>query len=141
VRAAAKVVTDGKAAGVDRSPSMVDIARKRSAALPNVEFAVGPAEALPFPDDAFTMVWSAHSFHHWSDPEQGLLEARRVLGPGGRLLIVENRTTGEHGFDLDGALDLGTELERLGFVDPSLTRRDETYFVGASVPGSTSVTR
>lgn len=141
VRGAAAVVTDGRAVGVDRSPSMIDIAQKRAAALPNVEFAVGEAEDLPFPDDAFTVAWTAHAFHHWADPEAGLIEARRVLAPGGRLLIVESKTTGEHGFSLDRAMDVQFKLEELGFTDPSVEIHKKTYFVGAKVPSATSATR
>ena len=113
---------------------MVDIARKRSEDLTNVEFAVGAAEELPFPDDAYTVAWSAHSFHHWEDQVAGLLETQRVLAPGGRLLLVEKKTTGEHGFTLDGALDAQTQLENLGFVGSSLERHKDNYVVGASVP-------
>ena len=36
VRGAAAVVTEGRAVGVDRSPSMIDIARKRAAGLPSI---------------------------------------------------------------------------------------------------------
>ena len=141
VRAAAAVVTEGTAVGVDRAESMVEIARKRSPGLANVEFAVGQAEDLPFPDDTFTVAWTAHSFHHWDDSEAGLLEAQRVLAPAGRLLVVEDRTNGEHGFSLDQALDLSFELERLGFENASVERHRDTYFVGASVSPSISVTR
>lgn len=139
VRRAAPVVT--RAVGVDRSPSMVDIARKRSAGLSNVEFAVGAAEDLPFPDDAFTVAWSAHSLHHWYDRDTGLAECLRILAPGGRLLIVESKSNGDHGLSLDRALDLSTQLEELGFVDGTVELHHKNYFVGASVPGSISVTR
>jgi ubiquinone/menaquinone biosynthesis C-methylase UbiE len=132
VRRAAPMVS--QAVGIDRSPSMVDIARRRSAKVPNVEFAVGSAEDLPFPDDRFTVAWSAHSFHHWADRNAGLVECQRVLAPGGRLLILETRTTGEHGLSLDGALDLGGELEELGFVDPSLERHGNEYVIEVTVP-------
>ena len=113
---------------------MVDIARRRSAKVPNAEFAVGSAEDLPFPDDRFTVAWSAHSFHHWADRNAGLVECQRVLAPGGRLLILETRTTGEHGLSLDGALDLGGELGELGFVDPSLERHGNEYVIEVTVP-------
>lgn len=138
VRRAAPVVT--RAVGVDRSPSMVDIAQKRSTNYPNTEFAVGSAEDLPFPDDEFTVAWSAHSYHHWSDPEDGLMECRRVLAPGGRLLIVETKSNGEHGLSLDRALEVGKKLDALGFVDSSVELHSKNYFVGASVPSSTSAT-
>ncbi len=141
VRGAAAVVTEGRAVGVDRSPSMIDIARKRAAGLPNVDFAVGQAEDLAFPDDAFTIAWTAHAFHHWADTDAGLLETRRVLVPGGRLLIIESKTTGEHGFSLDRAMDVQFKLEELGFADASVELHKKTYFVGARVPASTSATR
>jgi ubiquinone/menaquinone biosynthesis C-methylase UbiE len=139
VRRAASLVS--QAVGVDRSPSMVDIARRRSAKVPNAEFAVGSAEDLPFPDDTFSVAWSAHSFHHWADPGAGLLECQRVIAPGGRLLIVETRSNGDHGLSLDRSLDLSTRLEGLGFVDASVERYANNYFVGARVPSSTSATR
>ncbi len=126
--------TVAHAVGIDRSPSMVDIARRRSAGLENVEFAIGEAEDLPFPESAFTVVWNAHSYHHWSNPNAGLQEAKRVLAPGGRFLILENKTTGKHGLSLDGALDLSAELEKLGFVDTSVELHRKTYVVGAIAP-------
>lgn len=141
VRGAAAVVTDGRAVGVDRSPSMVDIARRRSEGLENTEYAVGQAEDLPLPDESFTVAWTAHAFHHWADPDAGLIEARRVLAPAGRLLIVEDRTSGEHGFSLDRAMDLQFKLEEVGFVDASVARHRDIYFVGARVPSATSATR
>lgn len=139
VRRAAPLVD--RVVGVDRSPSMVDIARRRSSEVSTAEFAVGSAEDLPFPDNRFTVAWSAHSFHHWADPGAGLLECRRVLAPGGRLLIVETKSNGDHGLSLDRSLDLSAQLEALGFVDTSVELRAKSYFVGARVPASTSATR
>jgi len=117
--------------GVNRSPAMVDIARRRSGGLANVEYAVGQAEDLPFQDDEFSVVWSAHSYHHWEDRAAGLLETKRVLAPGGRLLIVETRSQGEHGLSLDGALTVQTDLEQLGFLDASIGRHRDNYIVAA----------
>jgi ubiquinone/menaquinone biosynthesis C-methylase UbiE len=141
VRAAATVVSAGRAAGVDRSRAMVDIARRRAADLPNVAFEVGVAESLPFPDGAFTVVWTAHAFHHWSDQESGLKEAYRVLAPGGRLFIVENTSTGEHGITLERAMDLEAKLGDLGFTRTFLDRLGKDYLVGARVPGAAPATR
>jgi ubiquinone/menaquinone biosynthesis C-methylase UbiE len=75
-----------RAVGVDRSEAMIAIARRRSPGFPNVEFAVGPAESLPFPDAGFDRVWTIHSFHHWEDPARGIAEVLRVLRPGGYFL-------------------------------------------------------
>jgi ubiquinone/menaquinone biosynthesis C-methylase UbiE len=141
VRAAARFVTGGHAAGVDRSAAMIDIARRRSTGFDNVGFEVGTAESLPMGNGVFTVAWTAHSFHHWSDGEAGLREIKRVLSPGGRLFVVENRSMGEHGLTLDRAIDLQYLLGDLGFVDASVDRLGKDYVIGARVAGSTSVAR
>jgi SAM-dependent methyltransferase len=81
VRAAAGSVA--RAVGVDRSEAMVDIARRRSEKLPNVEFAAGAAETLPFPDASFDRVWTIHSFHHWEDPARGSPKCCGCCAPAG----------------------------------------------------------
>lgn len=47
------------------------------------------AEALAFPDASFDAVAVAWSLHHFRDPRRVLGEMRRVLRPGGRLVVVE----------------------------------------------------
>lgn len=49
----------------------------------------GRAEALPFDDAAFDIVATRFSAHHWYDVRRGLAEARRVLKPGGKLVIID----------------------------------------------------
>lgn len=132
VRGAATVVTAGHAAGVDRSTAMIDIARKRAASLDNVGFEVGTAESLPFDDGAFTVAWTAHAFHHWSDQEAALRDIMRVLSPGGRLFVVENKSAGEHGLTLDRAIDLQYLLGDLGFVETSVDLLGKDYVVAAT---------
>lgn len=122
-----------RAVGVDRSPAMVDIAKSRSNGVPNAEFAVGQAEDLPFETDTFTVVWSTHSYHHWENKEAGLVEAQRVLRPGGRLLIAETKSSGEHGLSLDGALQLSNDLEALGLVDAAIGLHHSNYVVSGTV--------
>ena len=48
-----------------------------------------PAEALPFADAAFDTVVSVSSLHYWAEPEAGLREMRRVVRPGGRVLVAD----------------------------------------------------
>ncbi|MCH8129047.1 MAG: methyltransferase domain-containing protein [Acidobacteria bacterium] len=131
VRRAARIVTKGRAVGVDRSQAMVAIARRRAEGLENVEFEVGAVEALPFPDDTFTVVWTVSAFHHWTDPVAGLEEIRRVLTPGGRLIIVEAQTSGEHGLSAAGAEKLRAELLRHGWVQPVMSRHQKEFVVSA----------
>ncbi len=120
VRAAAGLVT--RAVGVDRSAPMVEIARRRSRSLPNVEFAVGGAEELPFADRTFDRVWTIHSFHHWHQPARGLAESLRVLRPGGRFLIIESDTSGAHGLDIARTSRLCDELRAIGFAEADVSK-------------------
>lgn len=52
-----------------------------------VRFVVADVAALPFPDASFDLVVSTFSFHHWTDPDVGLIEVHRVLRPRGRAVI------------------------------------------------------
>ncbi len=72
--------------GVDKDPQQVRIARRNH---PELDVREGAAEALEFDDDSFDVVVTSESFHHWSDPEGGLQEARRVLRPGGTFVVME----------------------------------------------------
>ena len=49
-----------------------------------------PCEALPFPDDAFDTVVSTLVLCTVEDPQRSFAEIRRVLAPGGRLLLLEH---------------------------------------------------
>jgi SAM-dependent methyltransferase len=73
------------AAGLDFSPAMLAIAR---AAHPQVDFAHGDAEALPFPDGSFAAVVSNFGIHHVPHPAAALAQAHRVLAPGGRVAFT-----------------------------------------------------
>lgn len=76
--------------GVDLSAEMLRVAagKAEGVAFP-AGFAAASVEALPFGDAAFDTVVSASSLHFWADAEAALVEARRVLRPGGRLLLVD----------------------------------------------------
>lgn len=118
---AADVVVAGESVGIDRASPMVDIARKRSTGLGNVRFEVGAAESLPFTDNAFTVVWAAHSFHHWEDRQSGLSEVARVLTEGGRAFILEQDGK-KHGLTDAGAATVQTIMEEIGFRDVVLKK-------------------
>lgn len=74
--------------GIDPAPSMVEVAAAQ-ADDSRLNFVVGVAEQLPYPDESFDLIVSTTSFDHWADQGAGLRECARVLRPGGRLLLVD----------------------------------------------------
>lgn len=118
---AAEVVGEQNVAGVDPTEALASTARKR---LPASRVEVGVAEELPFPDESFTVVWTISSHHHWDDSRAGLLEVRRVLEPGGRLLLSEawKRRQGGHGLSDGEAERLKTTLQDVGFEQVDIVR-------------------
>ncbi len=54
-----------------------------------ISLQAGCVESLPFPDDGFNGVISAFGVRNFSDLIRGLEEMRRVLKPGGRIVILE----------------------------------------------------
>lgn len=131
VRMAAELASE--AVGVDRAEAMVDIARKRSKKYSNVRFEVGSAESLPFSDGAFTVVWTAHSYHHWEDPPAGLGEVRRVLATGGKVVILEQDGK-KHGLTDGGSQEVVGHLEDLGFQNVGVTKADKQVLISGTAP-------
>lgn len=74
-----------RAAGVDLALGMCRAAR---AAAPRAVVAAGDAEALPFPEGAFDLVATSSTFQWLQTLEPALGECRRVLAPGGRLVLA-----------------------------------------------------
>lgn len=76
--------TGANVTGVDRATDMVVAARK---AHPDMTFAEGGVDDLPFGDGAFEAVLSVNTVYFWPDLPTALTEVRRVLAPGGRLAL------------------------------------------------------
>jgi ubiquinone/menaquinone biosynthesis C-methylase UbiE len=88
---ASAVGTGGLVVGVDASPEMIGYAEHQRGRPRNCQFEVGTAEALSFPPGHFDVVVSSLFMHHLPRDLQAtaLAEMRRVLRPGGALLIAE----------------------------------------------------
>jgi ubiquinone/menaquinone biosynthesis C-methylase UbiE len=82
----------GEVHGIDAAPEMIAQAtRKAAKAGLRVAFETGRAEALPFPDAHFDVVFSTLMLHHLPAPVRQSLgeEISRVLKPGGRVIAVD----------------------------------------------------
>ena len=160
ILASKRVGTTGRVHGVDASPQMLARARRKTVrARLHIDYRLAGAEALPFPDATFDVILSSLMIHHLSPDVIGaaLTEMRRVLVPGGRLLVVDlkqpalrrtiflplvlihRKKSSEHGHahaPQGHPHRLLTALEETGFVDVKAgeTGFDYLGFVRARLP-------
>jgi len=83
-RAAIKRVGNGTVVGLDLNPGMLAVAKERA---PDVEWQEGPAEDLPYDDNAFDVVICQFSLMFFPNQTAALQEMARVLVPGGRCVV------------------------------------------------------
>lgn len=74
-------------AGLDPVPEMLAVARDKLSDAADLR--VGWANELPWEDGSFDLVVSCNMFHYITHPEIAVREMKRVLVPGGRLLITD----------------------------------------------------
>jgi SAM-dependent methyltransferase len=74
-----------RASGLDLAPAMVALARSLH---PNLDFAEGSADALPFADRSFDALTCAFGLGHFPEPERAVGEFHRVLAPGGMVALA-----------------------------------------------------
>jgi demethylmenaquinone methyltransferase/2-methoxy-6-polyprenyl-1,4-benzoquinol methylase len=90
-----QVGKSGRVVLSDVNPSMLEIGRDRlldAGFVGNVECLVADAEALPFKDNAFDCVTIGFGLRNVTDKAAALASMRRVLKPGGQLLVLEFST-------------------------------------------------
>ncbi len=80
-----------QAFGIDSSREMIAIARANveRSGLRQAQVRQGDIYALPFPNGMADLITIHQVLHFLDDPQRALIEARRILKPGGRLLIVD----------------------------------------------------
>lgn len=117
----AEVGPEGAVHGVDPSESMLAIARRRES---SAQYALGDAVSLPFEDETFDAAIATQVYEYVPDMPAALAEVRRVLRPGGRLLILDTDWDAIvwHSSDRDRMLRV---LEKWNghLADPYLPRR------------------
>lgn len=78
--------------GLDVSHTFVEIAtRNAREARVSIDFRLGNASAMPFPDNSFDLILCRAAFKNFSQPTAAMNEMHRVLKPDGRALIVDLR--------------------------------------------------
>jgi len=86
-RAAEKVGGAGTVVGVDINPAMLAVARASAQPEASIEWRAASAEAMPLPDEAFDVVLCQMGLQFMPDKPGALREMRRVMAPGGRVLL------------------------------------------------------
>jgi SAM-dependent methyltransferase len=138
-REAVRVIgAHGRVTGLDLNAGMLNIARAYDA-QGTVQWQEGSAQAMPFPDEAFTLVLCQQGMQYFPDRGAALREMYRVLAPGGRMILnvwraierapgffVLSQALGRHispeagvlpPFALGDAAGLAAEVTGAGFAD------------------------
>jgi len=86
----AAVGREGQVVGVDSCAAMLEVARGRQQGA--IDFQEGDAMDLRFPDASFDVVTIGFGLRNVADRDRALREFRRVLRPGGRLMVLDFST-------------------------------------------------
>ena len=87
-----EILKPAKITGIDISEGMLELGRKKIAKAgldSHIELLNGDSEAILFEDNSFDAVTVAFGVRNFENLEQGLSEIKRVLKPGGRLIVLE----------------------------------------------------
>jgi demethylmenaquinone methyltransferase / 2-methoxy-6-polyprenyl-1,4-benzoquinol methylase len=84
-----RVGPDGEVVGIDLSEAMLELAREKA---PGIRFDQGSALDLPYADGEFAAATTGFAARNFSDLRRGLTEMRRVVRPGGRVVVLDFTT-------------------------------------------------
>jgi arsenite methyltransferase len=127
------IVGAGHASGIDASDDMLATATRRCRRFIErgcMDLRVGTVETLPFSDATFDKAFSVHTLYFWERPARGIAELRRVLTPGGRLVLGFREKGDPHAaafppsiYQFHDADDVAELLGGRGFSDVTVDRR------------------
>jgi ubiquinone/menaquinone biosynthesis C-methylase UbiE len=122
-------VRSGHVAGVDPSAEMVRQATNRNAQAirsGRVDLRRAGADQLPFADAAFDKALAVNSMQLWPDAAVGMSELRRVLKPGGTIVLAFAPFAGQSNEAVEAA------VAAAGFAPPQIVEREGLHCVIAS---------
>ncbi len=97
-----------------------------------VQFILGEASNIPFPDNSFDKIFTINTIYFWQDPEKVLSEFKRVMNPNGRIYIsvrpkstMQNYPFVKYGFNMFSKEDLKLLLENNNFKVLETIEREE----------------
>jgi ubiquinone/menaquinone biosynthesis C-methylase UbiE len=131
------LLTQGQVTGVDVSQAMVHHCRnkyRRWVQSGRLDVQTAAAERLPFEAQCFTKICSINSIFYWQDAPQALVECRRVLVKGGRLVLcftskasLAGRSFSQHGLTLYDAPDIVDMLQAVGFTQSEVQQAQDAH--------------
>ena len=140
-----QAVHNGHVAGLDPSGSMVSRAsaiHRDALAQGRLTLAQGSAEALPWPAGSFSRVLSVNTLYFWRDRGKVLSEVRRVLVPGGRVVlgyrppdVMRRLPISRYGFEMVEEAELRRQMGAAGFEVKSVEASSDDGLGYACVVG------
>lgn len=121
-----QVGSQGAVAGLDVNPGMLAVARSVTPADRSIEWHESGAEDMPFPDEAFDVVLCQMGLQFMPDKLAALREMRRVLAPGGRLILKMPGPMGEVFTIMAEAMGRHVSSQAAGFVSQVFSLHDGT---------------
>ena len=133
----AQLAPQGRVFGIDYSVDMVKFSKKINKMLivqNRVEIIEGSVEKMSFKDDFFDLVTAFETYYFWSNFLNALKEIKRVLKPGGKLLLVNELIYGatpaklieETHVKLFPLEKIHNVMQSIGFVDIQVFTKAES---------------
>lgn len=117
----------GHIVGMDYAMNMCQLARGKTCTGENgarIQCINGDSEHLPFADETFDIITCSNSLHHYPHQQQVVLEMRRLIRSGGRLIIIDGFRDNAVGWVVYDVII--TRIEKSVFHPPWTTMRN--YF-------------